>query len=53
MKAVADYADLTLAMGQYVLIGCTLRSYLSGMYNDGKLTFEITGNRMMWKTKSN
>lgn len=50
LKEVADYASITLGMGQYVLIGCTLRSYLSCLYNDNKVKFEIADNRMLWKT---
>ena len=50
LKEVADYASIPLAMGQYILIGCTLRSYISCLYNKDKLTFSIKENRMLWQT---
>jgi len=48
LTAVADYGSIPLAMGPYVLIGCTIRSYLSCLYNDGKVKYEILKNRMLW-----
>lgn len=50
LKEVADYASIPLAMGQYILIGCTLRSYISCLYNKGKITYFIKDNRMLWQT---
>ena len=34
---------------QYVLIGSTVRSYLSYLYDEGKLVFEFKENKMYWK----
>ena len=50
LTAVADYGEIPLAMGQYVLIGCTLRSYLSCLCNENKVKYEIVKNRMLWTT---
>jgi len=33
---------------QYVLIGSTIRSYLSYLYNEGKITYQFKGNKMLW-----
>lgn len=41
---------LTMNAQQYALIGSTLRSYLSSLYTQGKLTIQFTENRMEWKT---
>lgn len=49
LKAVADRNSITLGLTNYVLIGSTLRSYLSGLYEEGKITFEITDNMLYWK----
>jgi glyoxylase-like metal-dependent hydrolase (beta-lactamase superfamily II) len=50
LTAVADFGEIPLAMGQYVLIGCTLRSYLSCLYNENKVKYELVNNRMLWET---
>ena len=33
---------------QYALVGSTLRSYLSSMYDHGELTVCFRDNRMLW-----
>ena len=50
LKAVADRSNITLKTSQYCLIGSTLRSYLSGLYEAGKITYTIEENRMIWKS---
>lgn len=50
LTAVANFGSIPLAMGQYVLIGCTLRSYLGCLYNDNKVKYEIVDNRMLWQS---
>ena len=50
LKAVADRSNITLKTSQYCLIGSTLRSYLSGLYETGKITYTIEENRMIWKS---
>lgn len=48
LKIVADRNSIPLGYGQFVLIGSTLRSYLSCMYEAGRIKYEMTENRMMW-----
>lgn len=51
LKAVADRNSLNLKLSQYVLIGCTLRSYLSALADEGRIRYEITENKMLWQIK--
>jgi len=48
LTAVADLNGITLKIQQYVLIGCTLRSYLSYLYRTGRITYTVEHNRMVW-----
>ena len=49
LKAVFDDYRLTMNPNQYVLIGSTVRSYLSYLYDSGKVCFEFRDNKMYWK----
>jgi len=49
LKAVADRSKITMGVTQYVLIGGTLHSYLTGLYEEGKITYKIENNRMTWQ----
>ena len=49
LKAVADRSGITLRTSQFCLIGSTLRSYLTGLYEAGRIRYEITDNRMIWR----
>ena len=51
LKIIFDDYKLTLSSNQYVLIGSTIRSYLSYLYEEEKLTYEFKDNRMYWKQK--
>ena len=52
LKAVADRNQIPLKVSQFELIGSTVRSYLSSLYEDGRISYEIIDNRMLWhKTK--
>ena len=51
LKIIFDEYKLTMSSNQYVLIGSTIRSYLSYLYEEEKLTFEFKDNRMYWKQK--
>ncbi len=53
LKAVADRNGLVLKISNYVLIGCTLRSYLSSLCDEGKITYELKDNMMYWGINSN
>ncbi len=48
-KAIFDDYNLSLNVEQYVLIGSTIRSYLSYLYDEGKIKYEFIDNRMIWK----
>ena len=50
LKNLFDVYALRMNSGQYVLVGSTVRSYLSYLYDDGKLNFEFTDNKMYWYT---
>ncbi len=48
LKKFADKSKIKLAIGQYVLIGSTIRSYLSYLYKTAKITYYIKENTMFW-----
>lgn len=50
-KGIFDHYGLVMNPVQYVLIGSTLKSYLSYLYDNGKITFEFKDNIMYWKQK--
>lgn len=41
--------SVTLDSGQYALVGCTVRSFLTYLYDEGALIPEFTDNRLTWK----
>lgn len=49
LKKLFDEYSMTMSAQQYVLVGSTVRSYLSSLYSEGKLEIEIKDNRMLWK----
>lgn len=51
LKYIFDEYELTMNANQYVLIGSTIRSYLSYLYDNNKITYEFKDNIMMWKQK--
>lgn len=51
LQGVFDSYHLTMTAQQYVLIGSTLRSYLSSLYTQGVVSFRFDGNRMVWQAK--
>ncbi len=48
LKEIFDFYDLTMNANQYVLVGSTIRSYLSYLYDEGKLGFAFRENQMYW-----
>lgn len=52
LTAVADENGIPMKLPQYVLIGSTLRSYLSYLYTTGRITYVIENNRMLWSAKN-
>lgn len=49
LEKIFLHYDLTMDFNQYVLIGSTVRSYLSYLYDEGKATAEVNGARMLWR----
>lgn len=50
LKKVFDHYALTLDHGQYVLVGSTIRSYLSYLADQGKVECYAEDNMLLWKT---
>lgn len=48
LKNIFDEYGLEMTFEQYVLIGSTVRSYLTWLKETGRLHVEISDNRMMW-----
>jgi len=49
LKYIFDAYNLVMNPNQYVLIGSTVRSYLSYLKDENKISFEFRDNRMLWK----
>lgn len=49
LKYIFDEYNLIMNPNQYVLIGSTIKSYLSYLYDEGKIIYEFKENRMIWK----
>lgn len=47
-KIFAAYG-MEMNLQQYALIGSTLRSYLTGLYEEGLVSFFFDEGRMLWK----
>ncbi len=48
LKAVFDTYDLTMDFNQHVLVGSTVRSYLSYLHDKGLLKAVFSDNRLLW-----
>ena len=44
-----DEYNLIMNPNQYVLVGSTIRSYLSYLCDENKLSYEFKNNKMLWK----
>lgn len=51
LKFIFDDYGLVLNINQYVLVGSTIRSYLSYLYDEDKLCYLFNDNKMIWKQK--
>lgn len=51
LQKVFDTYGLTMNINQYVLIGSTIKSYLSYLKEEGRICFEFKNNKMYWKRK--
>lgn len=50
LQKIFQHYDLTMDYNQYVLIGSTIRSYLSYLLDQGRLSAECVDSRLLWKT---
>ena len=51
LTEVANANGISMKLAQYVLIGSTLRSFLTCLYEKGRITYEIADNKMLWKAR--
>ena len=49
LKYIFDEYNLVMNENQYVLIGSTIKSYLSYLHDENRLTYEFKNNQMIWK----
>lgn len=49
LKFIFDEYNLLMNANQYVLVGSTIRSYLSYLYDENKLSYIFKDNKMLWK----
>ena len=49
LKYIFDEYNLTMNGNQYVLVGSTIKSYLSYLFDENKLSYEFKNNKMLWK----
>lgn len=49
LKCIFDDYKLVMNANQYVLVGSTIKSYLSYLYDENKLYYEFKDNKMVWK----
>ncbi len=51
LSKVADINGIPMKIGQYALISCTIRSFLSYLEECGKIEFFFKNNFMLWRRK--
>ncbi len=49
LKDIFDAYQLVMNVNQYVLVGSTIKSYLSYLYEEKRITYRFQDNRMLWK----
>lgn len=48
LKEIFDKYGLQMNVNQYVLIGSTIKAYLSYLKDNGKITYIFEDNKMLW-----
>ena len=51
LSSLCDVFGIRLNFAQYALVGSTVRSFLSYLYNSGRIGYLFENNRMYWKRK--
>jgi glyoxylase-like metal-dependent hydrolase (beta-lactamase superfamily II) len=51
LKELFDTYALTMDFNQYVLVGSTVRSYLSYLHDKGNLDIAFGGNKLLWQNR--
>lgn len=49
LKYIFDEYNLVINANQYILVGSTIKSYLSYLFDENKLSYEFKDNKMFWK----
>lgn len=52
LKFVADFNEIPMRLSQFMLVGSTIRSYITYLYNSQKITWFFKENKMYWKLKT-
>lgn len=53
LKVFADKSELKLRLSQFMLIGSSLRSYLTYLYTEGRVRWFFEDNKMLWEATGN
>ena len=51
LKNVFDEYNLIMNANQYVLLSSTIKSYLSYLYDEDKISYKFENNKMLWEQK--
>ena len=49
LKAFADKSEMTLRISQHMLVGSSLRSYLTYLYKEGRVRWFFEDNKLLWQ----
>ena len=49
LQCIFDEYNIEVNVNQYFLVGSTVKSYLSYLYNENKISYEFRQNKMLWK----
>lgn len=52
LKYVADFNEIPMRLSQFMLVGSTIRSYITYLYSQHKITWLFRDNKMYWKLKT-
>jgi glyoxylase-like metal-dependent hydrolase (beta-lactamase superfamily II) len=52
LKDLFDHYGLTMDINQYILVGCTIRSFLSYLNDEGHIDIVCDNNKILWKSVS-